>query len=72
MRWGVGAQLAHRDVDAKQFDTWTLQPPDDVGHDYLFELGLESARLFMQQEREQAQTSGTGRERAGTASTTVP
>jgi hypothetical protein len=38
-------------VDAKQFDTWTLQPPDDAGHDYLFELGLESALVFVEGER---------------------
>jgi hypothetical protein len=45
------SQLGHRSVDAKQFDTWTLQPPDDAGHDYLFELGLESALVFVEGER---------------------
>lgn len=71
MRGLVAAQLAHREVDAKQFDTWTLQPPDDVGHDYLFDLGLESARLFMQQERAQEQAR-RGREQAAAATTTMP
>lgn len=69
--WSPHTQLAHREVDAKQFDTWTLQPPDDVGHDYLFELGLESARLFVQQEAE-AEAEARVRGGQAAAATAVP